>query len=256
MLKPIKLFGVEQKRNDVFFIHHKGSGFWFMSTGHRVFGEAKSLKELSENAQKMELSRNWIILDIVRDNREALLEEFLQENSEGLTAQDIEGLKESEVNNKLGIFTRELIRSTDLFHPILWKYKEQVSESLFTTDLTFEYQEKIITSAFIYRYINDPNFITVDPDDPEKGVIELQDSVSKNFIGYQFPVDLQELGEPLCLRIYDFCQREYAGEPWYTTKMLEKQATEIEKDFDETISASKKELEEKKPNPQLTPSNV
>lgn len=253
MLKPITLFGVEQKRSQVYFINEKGTGFWFLSTGHRIFGEAKSLKELSENAQKMELARNWIILDIVRENRDALFNEYKETNPDELSNEEFDTLSEAEINNKLGIYTRQLIKDTDLFHPILWNYKERVSESLFTTDLTFEYQETIVKCAIKYRLITNVSYITLDPDDPERGTVETLDTVGQDFIGYKFPnIDLTELGEPLCLKIYDFCQKEFRSEPWQTSKQLETQAQEIDNKITEEIGEDT-EISEKKENLPLIP---
>jgi hypothetical protein len=234
MIKPIKLFGIEQRDKEVIFIHLEGEGYWFVKHGHRTVGEARDLSIVASKIEKEELANNWLILKIINENETLLIEEYKTKNTENLSVDDIDAFTKRDKSLHLEKYVRELISDLDLFHPALVNYKSELTDRI-TGNLMFEYQLACIKAAFNYRFLNIQseeefqNFIKVS-DDPEKGYISAKTLTGHPDILGTREFDIADLPEPLATKIFTFIQNEYNGRETLTTQETEKQELEnIEK---------------------------
>lgn len=241
MKRPLKLFGNEFKEEQVYFIHVDGIGYWFLSKKAKLAGERDTLREVSKRAQKALWSRSWLIAEIVTNNEEALKEELYGLNPTNLEEAELEETKQD--NKKLKQALEDLVRDSLsgidlLYHPVISKYATKFTD-VFLEDNN-EYENAVVLSAFAHRLIVNEEYVSVCTDDPEKGVIKAENIFNGTvLIGQKVSQDdLKQLDEKLLIKIFEFCETEFNGEKWLTTKDKEV--------ISETKSEVDTEVEEKK----------
>jgi hypothetical protein len=270
MLKTTRLFGVEQKDQKVYFIGVDGEGYWFTSHGEKTVGEIKSLRSITERIEAQDMASSWLIVDIVKKQRNLIISQFFKLNPFNLSTQELQLLipkellnianerkelsfeKQSELisrdlNIQLEQYVRSLIRNVDLFNPILEPFGHQITASI-SSALMLDYQLEVARTAFNYRVVTDTSVIKVDTEDPEKGYITLKDFLSGEYVGYE-DVDLNKISETLALRIYEFMSADFRGEKIITSKVKQQLEEEVKKEAELTRKDEPmQEVYEKKPN--------
>ncbi|NJR72648.1 MAG: hypothetical protein HC773_00955 [Scytonema sp. CRU_2_7] len=222
--KPvIKLFGIEQKRQNVYLVHTGEVGVWLVSKGERSVGEYKFLSSSYGKIEEQEMAKNWLILRILEENKAQLKAEYLEKNPDELKLEELELLDKKEGNDliyRLEMFIRSLIQE-DLTHPIIYKYAQELTASI-SSPVMMEHQLKIVEAAFKYRVVTNAE-VLVPTDDEEHCYIDAKHVLDN--VGMQpNSAMLEELSEGLAVEIYKFMQNDFKGLPHRTTQQLEAEA--------------------------------
>jgi len=220
-LKPTRLFGVEQKTVPCYFIHVDGEGYWFLSYKEKTVGEARLFQDISSEIEAIEIDSNWLILEISKVNKDALLKEIKEKNFT-VENREINTLSKSETERLIEIYVRTLISDLDFVNPVLWKYKQKLEDNISKNrELFFEYQMKVVETFFKCRVILDPSLIVPDDTDIEKGYILKSDTTTKNIVGIVEEFNYNTISETLALKIYQFANRDLSGQEIETTAIIE-----------------------------------
>lgn len=220
MVKPIRLFGIEQKDQKVYFVNNDGLGFWFTSIGERTVGESELLKPISDKIEQYDAANNRLILEIIHQNKESLTAELKEKNPNSLSPQQLVGLKGRDLTFAVESYVRTLINDLEFSHPAIYPFVEKIT-SFSTSSLMLEYQLACVRVAFLKRYVNKPEIVIPTSEDPEIGYLPLKSIIEGGLVGInpdEFNDD--DLGEVLALKIYRFLQDDFRGVQWKTTKIL------------------------------------
>lgn len=233
----MKLFGIEQVNEPVQkLVYEDTNETWciWLSCGSKKVGETDFLTPYTKKLQDTKLAVNWLILGILNDNREQLLKEYLDTNIDDLPQEKldiyrgekltVEQTRELTIN--LESYVQRLIFS-NISHPVIIKYKTELTDSIFNSDDS-SYERALITCAFKYRFVNNPEQIVIDSNDDQKGYISIKDmTCGKNVIGNS-NISASELPEGLATEIINFISAIYKGEKYLTALEMKKEIEEKE----------------------------
>jgi hypothetical protein len=195
-------------------ISHHDNYAWMVTTKDKYYGEVVAGKEFKRESQNYDLSVNWLVIDVIDENRETLEKELIG-SVQRYTAN--EQLKFEELDTyaqqlALENHVQQLIARGAFGHKIFKSFRERLVELINQNeqlDRTFE----TVKIGMMLRYVKTPPCLT----NENEGYIPVERVKSGEFkIGLtesEF-TELQKnlwFGENLIRNIHTFLLTEYAG---------------------------------------------
>ena len=228
LLKP---YGVDSIIRPAFFIGYEGIGFWLLSIGDRLYGEARLLQDATTKQQNFELLNAFLIIRILNAHFEELRVEYINLSSEDPRSDPqpkevLENLDEQEIKIRLEIYVRRLIRDFQISHPILGQYQEEVGKAIIDSN-SFNFKSTVILTAIKCRAILNPNDLIIDTGDPEKAI--LTENAKIGVPGLEI-TDLENpyIPENLLAKVFLYADTEHKGLKWETTQEIKNRSPKDE----------------------------